>query len=776
MKRFGALLIVSSMLVAQLPSPAAFAASDDDYDDAIEFLKDEGIAEGYLDGSFGENKTINRAEFTKIIVLATMDDDDMRGSPELDEGCFYDVHSEWFAMYVCTAKDHGMVQGYQDGMFHPERAVTFAEAASVIVRAYDGNVSGNGPWYMPYIDTLDDWNAVPPTVRGVHEPITRGEMAYIIWKIEEGSDDEDDEDEDEDDEDEDIEVSINAPVSEVTTGSTITFTITIENESNDDISVDVEATLDDGLNAISASDDGDVSGDEAEWDDIDIDEDDDVTLTLTAIVDANADVGDELTVEVNVEGEEDDIEIRVKQLAAQPNPQPNPQPAPQPNPASPVGDPVLFWNAVALQANADDHSGTYGNPQMMGPCASSYALAAVHAAVYEAVNSIDKTHQPFIALIPVQQNEKASYDAAVASAAYKTLMAMHSNQKVAFDASFNSHMSRIPEGAEKTAGVRIGEAAAQQILNSRLNDGSAKNDPHTASNLPGRHRKDPVNPEQPFMGAYCGEIKPFAIAASWQFRASPPPALTSKEYADAFNEVKQYGGDGVTTPTIRTKEQTEIGIFWAYDGVKHMGTPPRLYNQIARQIAIEKKNTIAQNARLFALINIVQADGGIAAWESKYHYDVWRPIVGIREADAGTGPTGLGDNNPLTTGDVYWTPLGAPMSNRTASNFTPPFPAYPSGHATFGAAAFRTIALFYGTDNIPFTFTSDELNGVTTDNKGVVRPLAPRNFRTMTEAIRENAQSRVYLGVHWQFDQQAGMKMGEDIAEYTFRNALKPVK
>src|SRR5262249_22610395 len=154
-------------------------------------------------------------------------------------------------------------------------------------------------------------------------------------------------------------------------------------------------------------------------------------------------------------------------------------------------------------------------------------------------------------------------------------------------------------------------------------------------------------------------------------------------------------------------------------------------NQITRVIAVQQHNTIVQNARLFALVNIAMADAGIGSWESKYTYDFWRPVVAIREADTGTGPTGLGDGNPLTTGDTKWTPLGSPMTNMTMNNFTPPFPAYPSGHATFGSALFRTIALFYGTDNIPFTFMSDEMNGVTLDNVGNVRPYAPRSFTTL---------------------------------------------
>jgi uncharacterized repeat protein (TIGR01451 family) len=774
MKRISALLAIS-MIASQALVPVVQGMGL--YDEAIEYVREEGIAVGYANGSFGENQTINRAEITKIITLAAMDEgEDMSGS-----NCFHDVHSEWFAPYVCTARDHGMVTGYQDGMFHPERSVSFAEASALIVRAYHGQVSTGSNWYMPYVNKLDEWNAVPPSVGMAHNPLTRGEMAYIIWKIETGRDsndedeseeEEDDEEQDEEDEDNDsdIDVSVRSNVQEAAAGEIVTFTITVENNGNDDVELDVEATIDSNLEFRDAPGHDDRDDERITWEDVEIDEDEEVEFTITAAVRSGVSGGTQLDIEVEADGEEDDAAVIVKSVNAQQQPQ-QPQ-----TPQSPFGDPVLHWNAIAIQANADDHTGTFGTDDQGGPGASSRALAIVQAAVYDAVNSIERTHQPYIAYVPVQQNERVSMDTAVAAAAYKTLIALFPKQKSVFDVSYQAHLSRIPESAEKAAGIRIGEAAAQQILNARQNDGSVNNYVHTAVEFPGKHRPDPMNPEQNFLGAKWGEVKPFVINSGTQFRAPAPPAMWTKEYADAFNEVKIYGGDGITTQTLRTQDQTEIGLFWAYDGAKKIGTPPRFFNQITRVIAQKKGNTVAQNARLFALINIAQADAGIAAWESKYYHDVWRPIVGIREADEGTGPMKLGDNNPLTQGDPNWTPLGAPMSNMTMNNFTPPFPAYTSGHATFGAAVFETIERFYGTSDISFTITSDELNGVTTDNKGVVRPLAPRSFRNLDQAKKENADSRVYLGVHWRFDQDAGTVMGDSIANYIFDNALKPVR
>ena len=163
----------------------------------------------------------------------------------------------------------------------------------------------------------------------------------------------------------------------------------------------------------------------------------------------------------------------------------------------------------------------------------------------------------------------------------------------------------------------------------------------------------------------------------------------------------------------------------------------------------------------------------MAVWESKYHWDFWRPITGIRESDP-TGPTKPGDGNPDTIGDPTFTPLGAPASNLTGPNFTPPFPAYPSGHAGFGGALFQTLRRFYGTDRLGFTFVSDEFNGVTTGNDGNVRRYMPRSFSTLSQAEEENGQSRIYLGIHWAFDKTEGIAQGRKVADYVFDRTFTP--
>jgi membrane-associated phospholipid phosphatase len=166
-------------------------------------------------------------------------------------------------------------------------------------------------------------------------------------------------------------------------------------------------------------------------------------------------------------------------------------------------------------------------------------------------------------------------------------------------------------------------------------------------------------------------------------------------------------------------------------------------------------------ARLFALVNVAMADAGIAAWESKYYYQYWRPVTGIRNASTNSDPT--------------WYPLGAPDTNTSGPNFTPPFPSYPSGHATFGGALFEILRKFWP-DDTPFTFISDEWNGKNRDVNGNIRLLWPISFHSFHEAERENAQSRIYLGIHWQFDADMGIRLGNLVGDYVFDHAFEPAK
>src|SRR5437879_3464141 len=278
-------------------------------------------------------------------------------------------------------------------------------------------------------------------------------------------------------------------------------------------------------------------------------------------------------------------------------------------------------------------------------------------------------------------------------------------------------------------------------------------------------RQDPFSVIPLSLGAHSGDCKPFVVQSASQFRVPPPPAMNSAEYATAYAEAKSVGGDGMHTTSTRTPEQSFIGIFWAYDGTPSLCAPPRLYNQIIVHIADQMHLGTLDLARLLALANTAMADAGMSIWESKYYYDFWRPVAGIREADT--------DGNPNTAIDSTFMPLGAPASNLTGPNFTPPFPSYPSGHGGFGGALFQTMRRFFGTDNVAFTFVSDEFNGVTKDNAGNMRPYMPRSFANFSQAEEENGQSRIYLGIHWSFDKTQAIAQGRNVANYVFDHSFK---
>lgn len=405
-------------------------------------------------------------------------------------------------------------------------------------------------------------------------------------------------------------------------------------------------------------------------------------------------------------------------------------------------------------------------------------MAIVHIAMFDAANAISGHYQSYTGRH--EAPDDTSLEAAIAQAAHDTLVALFPSQMAGFDDLLAEELGRIHDRRAKRNGINLGRGAAAAILALRANDGSQIPEPYldvdfVTSDAPGKWRQDPISLLPLALGAYWGGVTPFVMRSSHQFRVPVPPALDSPEYTAAFNEVKAIGGDGVVTPTGRSVEQTQIGIYWAYDGTPSLCAPPRLYNQIAVHIADQMGSNGVDLARFLALANVAMADAGIAIWESKYYFQYWRPVTGIRESDEGTGPTGLGDGNPDTAGDKTFSPLGAPASNLNGPNFTPPFPAYPSGHAGFGGALFEALRRFYRTDNIAFTFVSDEFNGLTEDNGGNVRPLIPRSFTSLSQAEEENGQSRIYLGIHWAFDKTEGITQGQRVADYVFQHAFTPV-
>jgi membrane-associated phospholipid phosphatase len=440
---------------------------------------------------------------------------------------------------------------------------------------------------------------------------------------------------------------------------------------------------------------------------------------------------------------------------------------------------LAWWNEAALNTLVLDATPAFpGQPSIAaeqpGPTRSSRAMAIVHLAIFDALNAIRKRYPPYAAALTAYAD--SSFDAAIAQAAHDTLAALFPRQAPRLDALLAQDLARLPGGRSTLNGIEVGRKAADAILTLRALDGSEAPDPvvgaeFIAADAPGRWRPDPVSRNPIALGAYWGRVKPFVLASSAQFRIPPVPALDSLEYTAAFDEVRRLGADGIHAASSRTSEQTAIGIFWGYDGSAWIGPRPRQYNQIAVQLALARTRDPLELARVLALVNVAIADGAIAAWDSKYHWQLWRPVTAIRAAGYGSGPTGRGDGNPAARGDPAWTPLGSPASNLIGPNFTPPFPACPSGHATLGSAMFQVMRSIYG-EATGFTLLSDELNGITRDNLGRVRPRLLRSYASLTQAEEENARSRIYLGVHWDFDMMEGMKMGRRVGEYVLRRGL----
>jgi membrane-associated phospholipid phosphatase len=427
---------------------------------------------------------------------------------------------------------------------------------------------------------------------------------------------------------------------------------------------------------------------------------------------------------------------------------------------------VLHWNALALEAVRNDYA--FGKPvDQGGPTMDSRALAIVSIAVADAVAAVDHSFKPY--LFHFHARPGTSVDAAVACAAHDTLVALYPHQQAWIDAAFQASVAQLAHDGTLARGMRrgihLGQAVAAGMMADRADDGSKVNAPHMFGTAPGQWQLDPLHPQQTPLGADWGAVTPFVLHSMTQFQVPPPPPLNSPEYTRAFDEVAALGGDGIHTPTRRTARQTMIALFWGYDGTIGLGTPPVLYNEITRAVARQQHTTGVEDARLFALVNTSMADTAIAVWETKYADNFWRPVTAIRAAND--------DGNPATTADPTWTPLGAPADNGSGTNFTPPFPAYPSGHAGFGGALFRILADFYGTDHVSFTIGSDEFNGHTVDQFGNVRPVVRQHFTSFSQAAEQNGQSRIYLGIHWQFDKAQGIKLGREVADFVFHHFLR---
>ncbi|MBS3026933.1 MAG: vanadium-dependent haloperoxidase [Dolichospermum sp. DET50] len=355
-------------------------------------------------------------------------------------------------------------------------------------------------------------------------------------------------------------------------------------------------------------------------------------------------------------------------------------------------------------------------------------------AVFDAINSITKTYKNyhFTGTAPTI----VSAEAAAASAAYTVLINLYPNQKTFFDTALTASLAKITDGEAETTGVTFGQTVANDILTLRSTDGFNTTVNYTPGTNPGDWQPTPPANASALLPQW-GQVTPFGLTSGSQFRPAGEPALTSDQYTTEFNQVKDLGSINSTT---RTADQTEIAKFWA-DGSGTF-TPPGHWNQIAQNAAATKGNSLVDNARLFALLDISLADAGIAAWDAKYTENSWRPITAIQKADT--------DGNPNTTADTNWKPLIT----------TPPFPSYISGHSTFSGAAATVLTTILG-DNVSFSLNSLGTPGVN------------RTFTNFNAAANEAGISRIYGGIHFNADNNVdGLATGKSVGNYVLQNLL----
>ena len=384
--------------------------------------------------------------------------------------------------------------------------------------------------------------------------------------------------------------------------------------------------------------------------------------------------------------------------------------------AAVTADPVIQWNQALI--------GILNTPGAQpATIHATRSLAILHAAIYDAVNSIQDAYVPYA--VSIRAPRRADPTAAAAAAGYTVLASLYPSQQETLGSEFASMLAQVPNGYHKFEGVRTGEAVANALLALRADDGSTATQPaFTPSSQPARYQLTPPAFAQPVFTQWP-LVRPFVLRAASQFRPGPPPALGSKDYTAAYAEVKSLGS---TTSTTRTPDQTQIAQFW---------NPPIwiAWNQIAETAALAHHETLMQNARLFALLDLTFADSTIAFYDAKYTYNFWRPVSAIRATD-----------------DPNWTPLA-----NTAQD-----PSYPGAHAVISAAAAAVLVSEFG-NAFPFSATSSGL------------PDVQRSFTSFSAAANEAALSRIYAGQHFRTDEEAGQKLGAQVAGYVLGKSLLPV-
>jgi hypothetical protein len=392
----------------------------------------------------------------------------------------------------------------------------------------------------------------------------------------------------------------------------------------------------------------------------------------------------------------------------------------------PKRDVVIRWNEVALDAIREEKT---------PPPIAAHHLALLHVAIYDALCALEPDHGAFA--VKAKAPPGASDEAAAAVAAHDTLGALYPKRAPTFDRVLRESLSWVPDNRAKFDGFNTGRRVAKEVIAWRVKNGKMEQVSYKSKDEPGHWQPTPPSYAAALLPEWA-TLPCFALRDHKQFRAPGPPKLTSDEFVAAYKRVQELGA---TDSKTRTKEQTEIAHFWA-DGEGTV-TPPGHWNRIAATVAEKRGLPLDENARLFALLNVALADAAICCWECKYNCDFWRPVTAIRAAAR------LKD--PQIAADPEWSPLLP----------TPPFPAYTSGHSTFSGAAAGVLARFFGTDEVGFATTSDALPGVR------------RSFKRFSDAAAEAGMSRIYGGIHWDFDNTDGLKLGRDIAEYVAANHFK---
>jgi len=412
--------------------------------------------------------------------------------------------------------------------------------------------------------------------------------------------------------------------------------------------------------------------------------------------------------------------------------------------ALPPGNSVEQWNQIA--ENTVVGSGAFQNEGYL-------YMAYESTAVYDAVGAIEGGYRP---LEPAfSASKKASPDAAVVEAAYRTLRHYFPAAYASLDPLYAEALSAIPDGAAKQAGQRVGLVAANQVIRARSTDGLMQPIAITSSFPtltpgPGVWRLTP-----PFAAAqtpWVGNVRPFIMRSAGQFLPAPPPALSSPEWVTAFNEVKTYGA---ANSSVRTVEQSNVAQFETANVI-------RQYNGVVREITDARKLNVAQTARLAAMVNVVAADAGIAVMHAKYHFLFWRPVTAIDGAAVsadGYGPsTGYDDGNPATVEQAGWRPLLA----------TPNHPEYPAAHGSLTGAMADVFSAFLGTNQINLDIHGFDPNGPAGNLNAV------QHFNTADEIRTEIVNARVWGGIHYRFSVLAGVLLGHNVAQYDLNHAFQP--